>query len=51
MPYIEGKFDRIQLRHFSGIRSGLKISDFSHIALAFCMQKQKTAEAVAKCVN
>ena len=29
----------------------LKIPDFSHIAPHFCMQKQKTAEADAKCVN
>ena len=29
----------------------LKIPDFSHIAPAFCMQRQKTAEADAKCVN
>ena len=33
------------------MRNGLKISDFSHIVAAFCMQKQKTAEANAKCVN
>ena len=29
----------------------LKIPDFSLIAPAFCMQRQKTAEADAKCVN
>ena len=29
----------------------LKIPDFSHIAPAFCMQRQKTAKADAKCVN
>ena len=29
----------------------LKIPDFSHIAPALCMQRQKTAEADAKCVN
>ena len=29
----------------------LKIPDFSHIAPAFCMQKQKTAKAEVKCVN
>ena len=29
----------------------LKIPDFSHIVKAFCMQRQKTAEADAKCVN
>ena len=29
----------------------LKIPDFSHIAPDFCMQRQKTADADAKCVN
>ena len=29
----------------------LKIPDFSHIAPAFCVQRLKTAEADAKCVN
>ena len=29
----------------------LKTSDFSHIVPAFCMQRQKTAEAEVKCVN
>ena len=29
----------------------LKISDFSNIAPAICMQRQKRAEADAKCVN
>ena len=29
----------------------LKAPDFSHIAPDFCMQKQKTAETDAKCVN
>ena len=29
----------------------LKIPDFLHIAPAFCMQRQKTAEAEVKCVN
>ena len=29
----------------------LKIPDFSHIAPAFCMQRQKTAKAEVKCVN
>ena len=33
---------------FSEIRSGLKIPDFLHIASAFCIQRQKTAEADAK---
>ena len=28
-----------------------KIPDFSHIASDFCMHRQKTAEADAKCVN
>ena len=29
----------------------LKIPDFSHIAPAFCMQRQKTVKAEVKCVN
>ena len=29
----------------------LKIPDFSHIALAFCMQRQKTAKVEVKRVN
>ena len=29
----------------------LKIPDFSHIAPAFCMQRQKTDKAEVKCVN
>ena len=29
----------------------LKIPDFLHIAPAFCMLRQKTAEAEVKCVN
>ena len=33
------------------MRSGLKIPDFSHIALAFWMQRQKKTEADAKYVN
>ena len=33
------------------LRSGLKIPDFSHIAAAFCMQRQKTAEADTICVH
>ena len=28
-----------------------KTPDFSHIAPAFCVQRQKTAETDAKCVN
>ena len=31
MSYIGKKFERKLLQHFSGIRSGLKISDFLHI--------------------
>ena len=41
MPYIEEKFDRKQLRHFSWILSGLKISVFLHIAPAFCIIEEK----------
>ena len=51
MPYIAVNFERKPLRHFSWIRSGLKIPDFLHIAPAFCMPRQKIAEAEAKCVN
>ena len=29
----------------------LKVPDFSHIAPAFCIQKQKTAETDANCMN
>ena len=29
----------------------VKIPDFSHTAPDFCLQRQKTAEADAKCVN
>ena len=29
----------------------LKVPDFSHIAPAFCMQRQKTAKAEVECVN
>ena len=29
----------------------LKIPDFSHIAPAFCIQRQQTAETDAKCLN
>ena len=36
---------------FVGTLFKLKIPDSSHIAPAFCMQRQKTAEADAKCVN
>ena len=36
---------------YVGMLFELKIPDFSHIAPAFCMQRQNTAEADAKCVN
>ena len=36
---------------YGGTLFELKIPDFSHIAPNFCMQRQKTAEADAKCVN
>ena len=51
MTYIGKKFEQKQLRHFSRIRSDLKIPDFLHIAPAFCMQRQKTVKPEAKCVN
>ena len=51
MLYIEEKFERKQLRHFSWMRSNLKIPVFLRIAPAYCMQRQKTAEADAKCMN
>ena len=51
MSYIGEKFERKLLRHFSGIRSGLKIPDFFAHSPAFCMQRQKTAEADTNCVN
>ena len=51
MPYIAENFERKPLQHFSWICSGLKIPDFLHIVPAFCMQRQKIAEAEAKCVN
>ena len=40
MSYIGEKFERKQLRHFSQIRSRLKIPDFLHIAPTFCMQSK-----------
>ena len=43
-------FKMVRVR-FVGTLFELKIPDFSHIAPVFCMQKQKTAEADAKCVN
>ena len=36
---------------YDGTLFELKIPDFSHFAPDFCMQKQKTAEADAQCVN
>ena len=36
---------------YVGAQFELKIPDFSHFAPHFCMQRQKTAEADAKCVN
>ena len=51
MSYIEEKYEQKQLRHFSWLCSGLKTSDFLLIPPAFCMQRQKTVEADAKCVN
>ena len=36
---------------YVGTLSELKIPDFLHIEPAFCTQRQKTAEADAKCVN
>ena len=38
----EEKFERKQLRHFSWIRSGLKIPVFSHIAPIFCVIEEKS---------
>ena len=36
---------------YGGTLFELKITDFSHNAPDFCMQRQKSAEADAKCVN
>ena len=36
---------------YVGMLFELKIPHFLHIAQAFCMQRQKTAEGDAKCVN
>ena len=36
---------------YGGTLFELTIPDFSHIAPTFCMQRQKTAEADAKCMN
>ena len=36
---------------YIGMLFELKIPGISHIAPAFCMQRQKTAKADAKCVN
>ena len=43
-------FKKVWVRYV-GTLFELKIPDFLDIALAFCMQRQKTAEADAKCVN
>ena len=43
-------FVMVRVRYV-GTLSELKITEFSHIAPDFCMQRQKTAEADAKCVN
>ena len=43
-------FEMVRVRYVGALFE-LKIPDFSHIAPAFCMQRQKTAEADAKCVN
>ena len=43
-------FVMVQVR-YGGRLFELKIADFSHIAPDFCMQRRKTAEADAKCVN
>ena len=43
-------FVKIQVRYV-GTLFEWKISDFSHIAPALCMQRQKTAETDAKCVK
>ena len=43
-------FVMVQVRYV-GTLFELKIPDFSHIAPAFCKQRQKTAEADVKYVN
>ena len=43
-------FVMVRVRYV-GTLFGLKIPDFSQIAPAFCVQRQKTAEADVKCVN
>ena len=43
-------FEKVRVRYV-GTMFELKIPDFSHIASAFCMQRQKTAEGDVKCVN
>ena len=43
-------FVMVRVRYV-GTLFGLKIPDLSHIAPAFCVQRQKTAEADVKCVN
>ena len=43
-------FVKVRVRYV-GTLFEFKIPHFSHIAPAFCMQRQKTAKADAKCVN
>ena len=43
-------FTMVRVRYV-GTLFELKIPDFSHIATDFCVQRQKTAEADANCVN
>ena len=43
-------FVKIRVR-YGGTLFELKIPDFLHIARAFCIQRQKTAETDAKCMN
>ena len=40
----------VRVRHI-GTLFEFQIPDFLHIALAFCKQRQKTAETDVKCVN
>ena len=43
-------FVKVRVRYV-GMLFELQTPDFSHIATAFCIQTQKTAETYAKCVN
>ena len=43
-------FVKVRVRYV-GTLFELKVQDFSHNAPAFCIQRQKTAETDAKCVN